>query len=94
MSAVIHYHTLYLVHGKNYLILSFALGDDISLHSSTLNLPSLLAMGATISLYRGTLACSKLHHTFILQSVPQRRVLLDGVSLDQSIHIVYNYIII
>ena len=45
-------------------------------------------MCATINLYRGTLACSKLHHTFFLKSDPQGNVLLDGVSLDQSIHII------
>ena len=59
MIAVIRYHTPYLFHGKDPLTVSFALGDDISIRI-VLGLPTLLAMGATIDLQRGTLVCSEL----------------------------------
>ena len=48
MTAVIQYKTPYIVAGKGPFILSFALGNDVSLRS-VLVLPTLLAMGADIS---------------------------------------------
>ena len=59
MTAIIRYHTPYLAYNKDLLIVLFALSVDISLRS-VLCLPTLLAMGTTISLKRGTLVCSKL----------------------------------
>ena len=58
MTVIIRYHTPYLAYNKDLLIVLFALSDDISLRT-VLCLPTLLAMGTTINLQRGTLACSK-----------------------------------
>ena len=82
ITAVICYHTSYLVHDKGLHILSFVLGDEISF--SALDLPILLAMGTTIDLQRNILACSILQYTFVLQLDPPGNGLLDGVSLDAS----------
>ena len=57
MTAVVKYHTLYLVNDTESLIISFALDNDISL-CSVLGLPNLLSMSATIDLQRGTISCS------------------------------------
>ena len=48
ITAVIRYKTPYIVAGKGPFIISFALGNDVSLRS-VLVLPTLLAMGADIS---------------------------------------------
>ena len=52
MTAVIRYKTPYTVNGKDPFILSFALGNDVSLHC-VFGLPTLLAMGASIGLASG-----------------------------------------
>ena len=49
MTTIIRYDIPYLVHGKDPLILSFALGDNISLRS-VFGIPTLLAVSATIDL--------------------------------------------
>ena len=49
MTAIIRYHTPYLVNNKDPLILSFALGNDMSLRS-LIGLPILLSMDVTINL--------------------------------------------
>ena len=83
MTAVIRYHTPYLVNNKDPLILSFALGSDMALRS-VLGLPTLLSMSATIDLSRGTLSCSKLNSNFPLILDSPGKGLSDGVSLTTS----------
>ena len=83
MTDVICYHAPYLFNGKDRLILSFVLNDDMSLHS-ILSLPTLLAMGATIDLQRGTSACSEFQHIFVLQLDSLGEGLPYGISLGES----------
>ena len=87
MIAVIRYHTPYLVNNMDPLVLSLALGNDISL-LSVLGMPTLLSMGATIDLSRGTLSCSELNFNFPLFLDPPGKGLPDGVSLDISTNFV------
>ena len=51
---------------------------------SVLGLPTLLSMGATIDLPRGTLSCSELNSNFPLILDPPGKGLPDGVSLTTS----------
>ena len=83
MIAVIRYHTPYLVNNKDPLILSFALGTDMALHS-VLGLPTLLSMGTTIDLSRDTLSCSELNFNFPLIIDPPGKSLPGGVSFNNS----------
>ena len=69
MTAVIRYKTPYVVDGKGSFILSFALGNDVSLRS-VLGLPTLLAMGADINLVKGLLSCIELNRDFPLDLQP------------------------
>ena len=87
MIAVIRYHTPYFVDKKDPLILSFALGHDASLRN-VLGLSTLLSLGATIDLSRGTLSCSELNFNFPLFLDPPGKGLPDGVSLDISTNFV------
>ena len=87
MTTVIRYYTPYLVNNKDPLFLSFALGTDMALRS-LLGLPTLLSMGATIDLSRGTLSCSGLNANFPLILDPPDKGLPDGVSLTTLPHIV------
>ena len=75
------------MNNKDPLILSFALGPDMALRS-VLGLPTLLSMGATIDLSRGTLSCSELNSNFPLILDPPGKGLPDGFSLTTSPHIV------
>ena len=52
MTAVIRYHTPYLVNKRYPLLLSFALGNDVSFHC-VLGLSTLLAIGGSINLVKG-----------------------------------------
>ena len=61
MTALIRYHKLFS-EKKDSLILSFTLGNDISLRN-VLGLPTLLSMGATLNLSIGKLICSELNLT-------------------------------
>ena len=83
MTAVIWYHTSFLINKKDPLILSFALGKDVVLRS-ILDLPSLLAIGATLNLPLGKRVCSELNFTFPLLLDPLRKRLPDGVSFSDS----------
>ena len=87
MIAVIRYHTPYLVNNMDPLVLSLASENDISL-LSVLGLPTLLSMGTTIDLSRGTLSCSELNFNFPLFLDPPGKGLPDGVSLDISTNFV------
>ena len=78
MTTVIRYYTPYLVNNKDPLFLSFALGTDMALRI-LLRLPTLLSMGATIDLSRGTLSCSELNSNFPLILDPPGKGLPDGV---------------
>ena len=69
MTAVIRYKTPYVVDGKGSFILSFALGNDVSLRS-VLGLPTLLAMGADINLVKDLLSCIELNRDFPLDLQP------------------------
>ena len=81
MTAVIRYMTLYVVDGKGPFILSFALGNDVSLRS-VLGLPTLLAMGADINLAKGLLSCIELNRYFPLDLQPPGKGLPEGASLN------------
>ena len=59
MTAVIMYHTPYLVNKREPLFLSFALGNDVSLRY-VLDLPTLLAIGGSINLVKGDLFALRL----------------------------------
>ena len=87
MTAVIRYHIPYLVNNKDPLILSFVLGNDMSLRS-VLGRSTLLSMGTTIDLSRGTLSCSELNFNFPLILDPPGKGFPDGVSLDISTNFV------
>ena len=87
MIAVIRYHTPYLVNNMDPLVLSLASENDISL-LSVLGLPTLLSMGTTIDLSRGTLSCSELNFNFPLFLDPPGKGLPDGVSLNISTNFV------
>ena len=60
MSTVICYKTPYIMNGKDIFVLSFAMGNDVSLRS-VLGLLRLLAMGAGIDLVFGVLSCVELN---------------------------------
>ena len=87
MTALIRYHTLYLVNNKDPLILSFALENDMSL-CSVLGFSTRLSMGVTIDVSRGTLSCSELNFNFPLILDPPGTRLPDGVLLDTSTNFV------
>ena len=65
MTAVIRYKISYTVAGKGPFMLSFALGNDVSLRR-VLRLPTLLAMGADINLVKGLLSCLGLNRSLPL----------------------------
>ena len=65
MTAVVRYETPYIVTGKGPFVLSFTLGNDVSLRS-ILGLPTLLTIGAGIDLIQGLLSCVKVIVTFLL----------------------------
>ena len=83
MTAVIRYHTPFLVNKQDPLILSYALGKDGALRS-VLALPSLLVMSATLNLPLGKLVCSEFNFTFPLLLDPPGKGLPDGVSFPDS----------
>ena len=65
MTAIIRYKISYTVAGKGPFMLSFALGNDVSLRR-VLRLPALLAMGADINLVKGLLSCLGLNRSLPL----------------------------
>ena len=81
MTAVIRYKTPYVVDGKWPFILSFALGNDVSLRS-VLGLLTLLAMGADINLVKDLLSCIELNRDFPLDLQPPGKGLTAGASLN------------
>ena len=83
MTAVIMYHTPYLVNKREALFLSFALGNDVSLRY-VLDLPTLLAIGGSINLVKGEIVCSEIDRTFALSLEPTDKGLPDGVVSDNS----------
>ena len=87
MTAIIRYHTPYLVDNKDPLVLSFALGHDMSLRS-VLGLSTLLSLGVTIDLSRGTLSYSELNFNFPLVLDPHGKGIPDGVSFGTSTNFV------
>ena len=72
---------------KDPLILTFELGNDISLRY-VLGLPTILSMGTTLNLPLGKFICSELNFTFPLLLDPLGKGLPDGVSLSTSNHCV------
>ena len=78
MTAVIQYKTPYIVAGKGPFILSFALGNDVSLRS-VIRLPTLLVMGVDIiNLIKGILSCIELNRDFPLELQPSGKGLPEG----------------
>ena len=79
MTAVIRYKTPYIVTRKGPFILSFALGNDVSLRC-VLGLPTLLAMGTSIGLASGLLSCTELNREFPLDLQPPGKSLPEGAT--------------
>lgn len=63
MSLNIRHLSLSIIHYL--LFLSFALGNDINLHS-VLGIQMLLAMGSVVDLVKVELVCSEFNETFLL----------------------------
>ena len=82
MTAVIRYHTPYLVNKRDPFF-SFALGNDVSLRC-VLSLPTLLAIEGSINLVKGEIVCSEIDRTFALSLEPPGKGLSDGVVFDNS----------
>ena len=78
--AVIRYRTPYIVNGKGPFILSFALGNDVSLRC-VLGVHTLLAVGASIGLASGLLSCTELNRKSPLDLHPPGKELLEGATL-------------
>ena len=66
ITVVICYKTTHSMNGKGPFILSFTLGNDISVRS-VLGSLTRLAMGAAINLVSGLLSCVELKHNFPLE---------------------------
>ena len=81
MTAVIRYKKPYIVNGKGPFILSFALGDDVSLRC-VLDLPTLLAMCASIGLSSGLLSCTELNRELPLDLQRSGKKLPEGATLN------------
>ena len=81
MTTVIHYKTPYIMTGKGLFILSFALGNDVSL-GCVFGLPTLLAMGISIGLASGLLSCTELNREFPLDLQPSGKGLPEGATLN------------
>ena len=81
MTTVIHYKIPYIVTGKIPFILSFALGNDVSLRC-VLGLSTLLAMGAYIGLTSGLLSCNELNREFPLDLQSPGKGLPEGPTLN------------
>ena len=81
MTTVIRYKTPYVVNGKGPFILSFALGNDVSLRC-VLSLPTLLAMGASIGLVSGLLSYTEFIHELSLDLQPPGKGLPEGDTKD------------
>ena len=81
MTTVIHYKIPYIMTGKGLFILSFALGNDISL-GCVFGLPILIAMGISIGLASGLLSCTELNREFPLDLQPPGKGLPEGATLN------------
>ena len=81
MTTVIHYKTPYIMTGKGPFILSFALGNDVSL-GCVFGLPTLLTMGISIGLASGLLSCTELNRDFPLDLQPLGKDLPEGTILN------------
>ena len=85
MTAVVRYETLYTVAGKGPFVLSFALGNDVSLRNA-LGLLILLVMGTDINWVKGLLSCIKLNRSFVLELQPPGKSLPEYASLNYYSH--------
>ena len=80
MNVVIRYKTPYIVNGKGPFVLSFVVGNDVSLRC-VLGLPALLAMRASIDLTSGLLSYTELNREFPLdlqslgKGLPEKAIL-------------------
>ena len=81
MTAVIWYKTPYIVNGKGAFILSFALGNDVSIRC-VLGLPILLAICASIGLAFGLLSCTELNRELPLDLQRPGKKLPEGATLN------------
>ena len=81
MTAVIRYKTPYIVNSKGSFILSFTLGNDVSLRC-VLDLPTLLAMGASIGLASGLLSCTELNRESPFDLQPPGKGLPEEAALN------------
>ena len=83
MTAVIRYRTSYLINNTSPLILSFALGKDVTLRS-VLGISCLLKIATVVDLVNGQLRCSELNQQFMLQLDPPDKGLPNGTNFDSS----------
>ena len=83
MTAVIRYRIPYLVNNQDPLFVSFALGNNVSLHC-VIGLPALLTLGGLIDLTKGTFVCSEINRTFSLTLDPPGKGSPDEVVFDNS----------
>ena len=83
MTAVIRYRTLYLIDNCEYLLISFALGNDI-FHRCVIGLPTLLVLDGLIDLVKGNFVYSEFNCTFQLTLDPLGKGLPKGVVFDNS----------
>ena len=81
MTTVNRYRTPYLIDNTSTLIISFSLGNNVSL-CIILGIPCLLAMDDVVNLVKDQLVCSELNQVFMLQLNPLDNGLLDSATYD------------
>ena len=83
MTAIIWYQTPYLISNRDILFISFALGNDVSIHC-VVGFPTLLALGGLIDLGKGTFVCFELDRTPLLPLDPSVNGLFEDIVFDNS----------
>ena len=81
MTTIIRYIAPYTVAGKEYFVLSFALGNDVSLRS-VLGLPTLLGIGADVNFVKALLSCIEVNRSFPLELQPPGKGLPECASFN------------
>ena len=77
MTAVVQYRAPYIINNTSPLIISFVLGNDVTLRR-ILDIPGLLVMGDFVDSVKGRLVCSELNQVFIVHLDPPGKELPDG----------------
>ena len=87
MISIIRYHTPYIINKRDSLLISFVLGNDVSLRW-LLSLPTLLALSGRIDLVKGELSCSEINHSFNITLHPSAKGLPEGIMFDNTTPII------